>query len=301
MDYGQRIAELRKSKKLTQADLGAKLNVTAQAVSKWENNLSEPDIASIQKMCNIFEVSVNEFLGTKEDSTPPQPKEKTIEQKPLEQPVKIITGYCDKCKKPLGPGECKPSYLSYNPSALVDKVKKSTYQHLYCNKCLNEIQALALTEKKQREERAYNNEVRKSNSNLKKGLLWGLGISIVSAIILFIACFSGPFNSLYLTGAILGTIGAFTLTSCLFWDNFIADFFFFFCRSFRAPFGLIFELSLDGIIWLLTVKLLLWIACGLLSILFFLFGLVLSLALSIICYPFILTYVIKNKTALSNL
>ena len=63
MNYGQKIAELRKSNKLTQAELGTKLNVTAQAISKWENNLSEPDIDSIRKMCELFEVSVDEFLG----------------------------------------------------------------------------------------------------------------------------------------------------------------------------------------------------------------------------------------------
>lgn len=62
-NYGQKIAEMRKGKNLTQTELGAKLNVSAQAVSKWENNLSEPDIESIRKMCEIFEVSVDEFLG----------------------------------------------------------------------------------------------------------------------------------------------------------------------------------------------------------------------------------------------
>ena len=63
MNYGQKIAEFRKSANLTQAELGAKLNITAQAVSKWENSLSEPDIDSIRKMCEIFNVSVDEFLG----------------------------------------------------------------------------------------------------------------------------------------------------------------------------------------------------------------------------------------------
>ena len=63
MNYGQKIAELRKSNNLTQAELGAKLNITAQAVSKWENNLSEPDIDSIRRMCEMFNISVDEFLG----------------------------------------------------------------------------------------------------------------------------------------------------------------------------------------------------------------------------------------------
>ena len=53
MNYGQKIAELRKGKGLTQSELGLKLNITAQAVSKWENNLSEPDIDSIKRMCEI--------------------------------------------------------------------------------------------------------------------------------------------------------------------------------------------------------------------------------------------------------
>ena len=63
MNYGQKISDLRKENKLTQAELGNKLNVTAQAVSKWENGLSEPDIESIKKMCELFNVSVDEFLG----------------------------------------------------------------------------------------------------------------------------------------------------------------------------------------------------------------------------------------------
>ena len=64
MNYGQRIAELRKKKNLTQAELGAKLNVTAQAISKWENNLSEPDLESIKMLCELFEISVDTFLST---------------------------------------------------------------------------------------------------------------------------------------------------------------------------------------------------------------------------------------------
>lgn len=64
-DYGKRIAELRKSKNLTQAELGKKLNVTSQAVSKWENGLSEPDLDTISKLCSILNMSVNEFFENK--------------------------------------------------------------------------------------------------------------------------------------------------------------------------------------------------------------------------------------------
>ena len=39
------------------------LNVSAQAVSKWENNQSEPDIKTLCRLAEIFEVSLNDLLG----------------------------------------------------------------------------------------------------------------------------------------------------------------------------------------------------------------------------------------------
>ena len=60
---GQRISKLRKSKDLTQEQLGQKVGVTSQAVSKWENDTSAPDIMLLVDLANIFEVSVDELLG----------------------------------------------------------------------------------------------------------------------------------------------------------------------------------------------------------------------------------------------
>lgn len=62
MDYGQRIAQLRKKANLTQAQLGEKLNVSAQAVSKWEHSQSEPDLTTIRNMCALFGISTDEFF-----------------------------------------------------------------------------------------------------------------------------------------------------------------------------------------------------------------------------------------------
>lgn len=47
MTYGQKIAQLRKISNMTQAKLGELLNVSAQAVSKWEHDIAEPDLATI--------------------------------------------------------------------------------------------------------------------------------------------------------------------------------------------------------------------------------------------------------------
>lgn len=54
MTYGQKITQLRKNANMTQAQLGDALNVSAQAVSKWEHNLAEPDLSTIKKISYIF-------------------------------------------------------------------------------------------------------------------------------------------------------------------------------------------------------------------------------------------------------
>lgn len=57
------IAERRKAKKLTQAQLAEKLNITDRAVSKWETGKSMPDASIMLELCNILEITVNELLS----------------------------------------------------------------------------------------------------------------------------------------------------------------------------------------------------------------------------------------------
>ena len=60
---GNRIAENRKRLKLTQDQLAEKLGVTAQAVSKWENDQSCPDITILPKLAEIFGSTTDALLG----------------------------------------------------------------------------------------------------------------------------------------------------------------------------------------------------------------------------------------------
>ncbi len=62
---GANIADLRKKKGLTQEEFAEKLGVTAQAVSKWENGVSCPDIMLLPKIASIFSISVDELMGVK--------------------------------------------------------------------------------------------------------------------------------------------------------------------------------------------------------------------------------------------
>ena len=60
---GKFIAECRKNKKFTQADLAEKLNITDRAVSKWETGNGMPDSSIMLELCNILGISVNELLS----------------------------------------------------------------------------------------------------------------------------------------------------------------------------------------------------------------------------------------------
>ena len=59
---GQFIAEIRKEKNMTQAELASKLHVTDKAVSKWERGLGLPDINSIEPLADALAISVAEVM-----------------------------------------------------------------------------------------------------------------------------------------------------------------------------------------------------------------------------------------------
>ena len=58
MSIGENIARLRKEKGWTQAELGKKLGISNQAVSKWELGLTMPDISLIIPLAIIFQISL---------------------------------------------------------------------------------------------------------------------------------------------------------------------------------------------------------------------------------------------------
>ncbi len=61
--FGKRFSRLRKEKGLTQDDIAFKVNISPQAVSKWENDLSMPDISILGDLADILDVTLDELLG----------------------------------------------------------------------------------------------------------------------------------------------------------------------------------------------------------------------------------------------
>lgn len=74
--FGNMVAALRKEKGMTQLELAEKMGVTDKAVSKWERDLSFPDVSSIPKLAEILGVTVDELMQVKAES-----KEEPIKKK----------------------------------------------------------------------------------------------------------------------------------------------------------------------------------------------------------------------------
>lgn len=63
MSIGNIIYELRTAKNLSQGDLADILDVSRQSVSKWETDAAVPDLDKLMKLCDVFEVSLDEITG----------------------------------------------------------------------------------------------------------------------------------------------------------------------------------------------------------------------------------------------
>lgn len=65
MTIGKKIQILRKQANLTQNDLAKKLNISRQAITKWENGIGLPDLDNIKKLSDIFNVKIDDLLDYK--------------------------------------------------------------------------------------------------------------------------------------------------------------------------------------------------------------------------------------------
>ncbi|MBQ7338870.1 MAG: helix-turn-helix transcriptional regulator [Clostridia bacterium] len=59
---GKNIATIRKANHLTQVELASRLNVTPQAVSKWENGVNLPETSLLVALSQLFQVTIDELL-----------------------------------------------------------------------------------------------------------------------------------------------------------------------------------------------------------------------------------------------
>ena len=232
---GGKILSLRKAKGYTQADLGARLNISYQAVSKWERDESCPDFDTLSKIAQIFNVPITYFERGGEELA-------TAQTAVASEQTREMLGVCKDCGKVVYEGN-----------------EGATTPALVCKDCMN-ARKLAVqraqevarqAQEKQRQEQYYKEQARKDAiaRSRNKGLIWG---GIVSVIWLVIGFVSG--GDAILGGIILAVFGFF-FTSQMFWDGAVFD-----CacaggKVIGTP-GVIFTFDLDGFIFLIAMKIL---------------------------------------------
>ena len=65
MLFNEKLKELRKSKEFTQEELAEELNVSRQAITKWESGEGVPDIENLKQISILFNITIDELI--KED------------------------------------------------------------------------------------------------------------------------------------------------------------------------------------------------------------------------------------------
>ena len=95
---GNRIAKYRKEKNLTQEGLAELVGVSAQAVSKWENDASCPDIGLLPKLCGILGITTDELLTGRSNEVRLVPVEQRKRMEDLTLRVRINSAAGDKIR-----------------------------------------------------------------------------------------------------------------------------------------------------------------------------------------------------------
>ena len=164
MEYGKKIAHLRKSKNMTQEELGKVLSVTYQAVSKWERDESLPDFEMMSRIAKFFNVPLTYFTDEEDEIKTETAATATV------SPTADIVGMCTQCGKMLTDAEV----AQMSPKII-------------CKSCAerNKIQA-------ERERAAYAARERARKDKViyeQRG--HGVDVSLVVSLLIAFVCFVG--------------------------------------------------------------------------------------------------------------
>lgn len=130
MSIGERIAELRKQQNISQGQLAEALDVTRQAVSKWENDLSAPDTIKLIQLAEVLDTDV-EYLATGRRSYGRRPPQviTTVEtiEKVVEKPVYIEKIVENTIEKPVIRYVEKP-VVQYVDKPVIKRIERVKYR-----------------------------------------------------------------------------------------------------------------------------------------------------------------------------
>ncbi|MBQ9713809.1 MAG: helix-turn-helix domain-containing protein [Clostridia bacterium] len=243
---GAKIVALRKEKGCTQADLGAYLNISYQAVSKWERGESCPDFVTMSKLAQYFNVSLEYFT----DGEAMEEIGSSVAAESNGGLEREMLGVCKECGKVVYRGnewKTQPYLLCK------DCYERKEQERLEAEKVQRQM------EEKERLRAIEEERLRLASVRHKRNKGFWIGGIIGGLIMAFflIGTFQGekkeiPLN-IVLT-VLFGGIG-FMFVAQMVWDGAVRS-----CAGAGGTFvgtpGVIFTLDLDGLIFLIAVKIL---------------------------------------------
>lgn len=270
ISIGEKILALRKAKRVTQSDLGIHLNISYQAVSKWERGESVPDFDTLSRIAQFFNVPISYFEKGGENKTV---VEKEEEEENTSERGEML-GVCKDCGLVVYKGE----EFSIRPE-------------LICNDCQQKRKRIAyqksLQEKREREKKIAEEKAQRlaRENQIKRSIKWSYVWAALATIVVLVCLFI--FGAKHL--GVWGTIGVsvavlvfmFTFVTQLFWDGVVADIFFFSGKVIGTP-GIIFTFDWDGFAFLIGMKILF----AVLRLLVFIFTWLCGCAVAIAISPF---------------
>lgn len=197
MTYGEKISHLRKSNGMTQEDLGKVLNVTYQAVSKWERGESLPDFNTMSQIAKFFQVPLSYFEEDGEIETE-QPRTETVNT------AKYI-GTCTVCGKMLKEDD-----------------EYTTDPKIVCKSCMERAENEKRKEKEEFERRQQYEAEKARTEQRGRGIDAQLIVSLVLAaacyILFTVLTFTAGFDDQFIYGfmLLLCPLAAFAIVHAVF-------------------------------------------------------------------------------------
>lgn len=251
---------------MTQKDLANRLNMSPQAISRWENDEVEPSIETLSQMAEIFNVSLDELFGRATQRPDEKSNNTTAEPVYLRPPLAL----CEKCNQPI-----------YKTEDIVRK-KSEDGKELICRRCDAKIKI----------SNALNEEA-ECKKDLRRSIIWA-SLAAILAIVVAIVGASQLKEDLWYVAIIL-PICAGSFAFCIRSERtFVSDMWHDVASwSISMP-GIIFDFDFEGILDLIVMKTIFAILGGLVAILMFLLATVLALVVSPVALPFAIVFLLKD-------
>lgn len=301
MTLGKKLSNYRKLADLTQQQLGDHLNLSAQAVSKWENDLAEPDLSTLRSLASLYKVSLDELIDLNNDAQPAMASVSTytVDSEAIADAVSTVID--EKLKAQETIGYCKNCGIAVTEENLgvrepVVKCKKCLEAERLAEKREKDKKAKEEAEKKKQEERIKATAIANITARRNKSLIVA---SLITTLYLigFIYSLTTQFDPSYIICGIIGGYCVFSFIASLFYDTPVINVVEYMCTaSIKWP-GLIFSWDLDGLLWVIGMKLLF----AILGFLFGLFCALLGIAIGLVISPFVFPYIMhKIKRDIEN-